>query len=968
MAPASTKETAPSSPVDPLRSVVGRSTFLRPLIRWHWTAGRPYLSANVQKACIGAYYRAIERQRSAEGATSTIFIQANDLIAAVLTIDSVDRGAWTGKLAGTVAELVPWPGQLMPKEALQKWRKAAPPARATLTDGVLRWDAVLLLMRASELRARTNTHHESIGLRHVCFAALITREGQEALEDLGLLARGLPFLVSALSNRINMSEVADYLDDPQAWRELLADVAAQPLLIIPPARAQSGFTPDLEAEEEPTDSSPPSADPLGISADVTALADLILLDAARPPLAIGLFGSWGSGKSTLIARLKREIARQTKGQPVDPDSESDPQLRRVRGVAQLDFNAWSFADSQNLWASLTAEIFEQLKAPGVTASRRSGQQLVADVAKKLADVEQQQVDSTAAEPIKQEIAKLEKDIAKAEVAVKTAPATVAGELIFGENSPVVPFSRPTSGEADDQDLFQAKSTRRGRLWWLLTHSYSRPLAILAAGLLAIFVLAVVLLSLFPELASWWAWVAAFLLPLALLAASIGRPLWGAWVAAAKYEHSLIAERQKLQEKISNDTQKLDEKRAQLEKTRADAEARSQAVATLSRTKGNPARLLQYLLHDSTDIQSIQAQVGMLATVRRCFQTLNDLVTSKSPAAEVAADDAENAPRLERIILYIDDLDRCSAEQVVKVLEAVHLLLAFECFVVVVAIDARWLRLSLESSLPQFKADVSGQSEDKPSTSDYLEKIFQIPFWVRPLRRAAAPGAGVSAYAAYLDHLLGPREMASTSGGSSPAEAPANEPETSGGDAIRPTEPSMPKRQERPRLQRVRLTGAERDLLEALEPIAAKSPRSVKRFINIYRLIRAAIPAEQEAAFLAQGSGGVPSFAAVQLALAFDVGLPATSVPRLWAELAALSETSWAKLASNPMLLTESEEIPPLSVGKSEWVDLRAVLAEAGCLQGFSSACRAVKRACGELDRPDLMRAADLSQRFSFRPR
>ena len=33
-------------------------------------------------------------------------------------------------------------------------------------------------------------------------------------------------------------------------------------------------------------------------------------------------------------------------------------------------------------------------------------------------------------------------------------------------------------------------------------------------------------------------------------------------------------------------------------------------------------------------------------------------------------------KLERIILYIDDLDRCSDDKVMEVLEAVHLLMAF----------------------------------------------------------------------------------------------------------------------------------------------------------------------------------------------------------------------------------------------------------------------------------------------------
>src|SRR5262249_7011132 len=50
------------------------------------------------------------------------------------------------------------------------------------------------------------------------------------------------------------------------------------------------------------------------------------------------------------------------------------------------------------------------------------------------------------------------------------------------------------------------------------------------------------------------------------------------------------------------------------------------------------------------------------------------------------------PPLERIVLYIDDLDRCPPRRVVEVLTAMQLLLALPLFV---AVDPRWLVRSLE---------------------------------------------------------------------------------------------------------------------------------------------------------------------------------------------------------------------------------------------------------------------------------
>jgi ATPase subunit of ABC transporter with duplicated ATPase domains len=45
--------------------------------------------------------------------------------------------------------------------------------------------------------------------------------------------------------------------------------------------------------------------------DAAALADLLLLEDLVPPIAVGVFGPWGSGKSTLIRLLQREIAGRT---------------------------------------------------------------------------------------------------------------------------------------------------------------------------------------------------------------------------------------------------------------------------------------------------------------------------------------------------------------------------------------------------------------------------------------------------------------------------------------------------------------------------------------------------------------------------------------------------------------------------------------------------------------------------------
>jgi hypothetical protein len=96
---------------------------------------------------------------------------------------------------------------------------------------------------------------------------------------------------------------------------------------------------------------------LDIADEVNALADVIAASERHPPLAVGLFGDWGSGKSFFIGRLKQRLdvlthtARSAR-------AENRPTTYAGR-VVHVDFNAWQYADG-NLWANLVHRIFDKL--------------------------------------------------------------------------------------------------------------------------------------------------------------------------------------------------------------------------------------------------------------------------------------------------------------------------------------------------------------------------------------------------------------------------------------------------------------------------------------------------------------------------------------------------------------------------------------------------------------------------------
>ena len=136
------------------------------------------------------------------------------------------------------------------------------------------------------------------------------------------------------------------------------------------------------------------------------------------------------------------------------------------------------------------------------------------------------------------------------------------------------------------------------------------------------------------------------------------------------------------------------------------------------------RLARFLTERGGDAGKYQEYQGLLGQVRI---DLDQLATDLADARRQWERDGRNGPPpLERIVLYIDDLDRCPPRRVVEVLEAVHLMLALDLFVVVVAVDARWLVKSLEYHHRELFSG-TGNGADLATPIDYLDKIFQIPF-------------------------------------------------------------------------------------------------------------------------------------------------------------------------------------------------------------------------------------------------
>ncbi|HSD47620.1 MAG TPA: P-loop NTPase fold protein, partial [Pyrinomonadaceae bacterium] len=159
----------------------------------------------------------------------------------------------------------------------------------------------------------------------------------------GIRRRFYDFIVKSLPN-----------DDHSAWRRLLID---QELTDAEPARSHAGpleqdTVAGFMADEWTGD------DLLGITQDVNALASLVAAYKVEPPLSIGLFGDWGSGKSHFMRQMKKRVEMLSRHARESGRPQRD--LGYYKNIVQIEFNAWHYIEG-NLWASLVDHIFANLK-------------------------------------------------------------------------------------------------------------------------------------------------------------------------------------------------------------------------------------------------------------------------------------------------------------------------------------------------------------------------------------------------------------------------------------------------------------------------------------------------------------------------------------------------------------------------------------------------------------------------------
>jgi hypothetical protein len=649
-----------------------------------------------------------------------------------------------------------------------------------------------------------------------------------------------------------------------------------------------------------------SKDFLDISEDVATLTAVIMATEVEPPLAIGLFGDWGSGKSFFMQSVRAEIER------LSVKYQKTPSARFHAHFVHVEFNAWHYIDS-NLMASLVSTIFEELAAhvsPGPTAEQKQKEFL------SLLESVKVVTDEVKAEKARIEAAKKRKEEELFRIRKEKEEKIRLSDMNYSDLNELLTDDQRRELEdilkqmgipavintiTDLDKLIGEIGTAGGRASSLLLSTLqgkNRTLVLLLLLLILVVIPgAFWLLSTWIDLPLYYSKISVITTELVAIIGGATLVLrrglkkmqhWLGIVANAKSNIDAIlkkkrelpsVEERKLQDDICQLQAKEEETAAQL----SIAHVRMAEIEDKLHQLQEEQSLSRFLF-ERTHADDYRKHLGLISTVRKDFKTLTERLKTGSGNA---------GNPVNRIVLYIDDLDRCPSDKVIEVLQAVHLLLAYKLFVVMVGVDPRWLLHSLGKSYDPFKTksdEKNGADAWRTTPQNFIEKIFQIPYNLKPMsdtgfgsliRQLLTPTVPEKA----RQNTRGVPDNKPTEGNQNITrdEIPPEEGRISAGDS---NQPGTRQRGDTKKLNELlerkkrvfeinesslEIRDWETEFAVSLLPFIP-TPRAAKRFTNIYRILKASVPKRDLESY--EGTEKLPgTFQVPMILLSILTGMP-----------------------------------------------------------------------------------------------
>jgi hypothetical protein len=678
-----------------------------------------------------------------------------------------------------------------------------------------------------------------------------------------------------------------------------------------------------------------------ITKEVEAFTYMMVAEDLKPPLSIGLFGKWGTGKSFFMHKMHdgiEELVHKKQISVTKADDNNPDKIDICEHVLQIQFNAWHYVDS-NLWASLVNHIFEEIstyvgnKTPEERRENKlyteleTNKRLIEKTNNTLKSIKAEQeshqtiLDNFQKEKVKVKASLQEvslKDIYKNIRQDKDVEATLkkATEAI-SELGPI--------NEQDNVGELQSLITRYSGTWQKIKNIYNEFKSTWRKVLMLFLIVFIFVIAFFPVFFTditrdvipvfgdkVGPWKSFFKTIIAQLVAIV-IPLLGflsqfmpkARVALDRL-NSGVSYLEKARDKVKHlesiATRELDMKIRKMEYRLVDL--KEQEANSLEEKKQIDLRVrkietklddikqgkqLAAFIERRSNSNDYKQHLGLVYLIQRDFKHLSDFLSKENNSLHPKKD-----KRIDRIILYIDDLDRCPPNKVLEVLEAVHLVLAFPLFVVVVGVDTRWIyksliksrKLMLRATELNEKAKSGEDLVSGVSPYEYMEKIFQIPFRINPLNNEERKDllTGVLSRDLVKDEredIQTPPTSEQTKPVSKSAKAeysqskfleaeePVSGDESSFEEDEEKKEVLQKLEQTRRNLDRLKISREEYDFIHSLTPIIGGTPRTIKRFVNTFKLLKSndgwfcfpetCRPAYKEILFMYAIVNGSPNF-------------------------------------------------------------------------------------------------------------
>ena len=632
-------------------------------------------------------------------------------------------------------------------------------------------------------------------------------------------------------------------------------------------------------------------DRLNITAEVYALAETISLKEMKPPMVVGVLGGWGWGKSFVLKLLEERIT-YIRCHDLTSYKDNLDKFPYVGHPYVIRFDAWTYAKS-SLWASLMQRILLELNRQigleqaldklkevslleggpvwqllsGLSDKQRKDflendlgkkalaqekkfnrgkvggealwerfKQLKEDERKKLLEAEEEL--ATSQNELESAKADLEAEVdEKLQRRAKWAAwEPVLDELmrIGYEKSEVDNKSEkdpPTFKEIEEK-IKKIKFLPK-KLWLGVG---TAPLAFLVFGIVAV----VAELNL-ESVKNGVGWLGGVVGVVVSAMNSIRRANTWLEEKSRKYQSGVTAASERLNAQRERMIRKLvSEQDESYRKERQKGETAASESRSISEIEENIRKLETKVEDHRRNVGTTAGYDSLLDFVKGriasgyydeklglLHQVQKDL--SELTEAVLPVEGTNNlSPRgTPRIILVIDDLDRCPPERVVEVLEAAQLLVKTELFVLVLAMDIRYITRALEKTYK----DVLIRNGD-PSGLDYVEKIVQIPYRVRPIQPSAMANflgkqmSFVEAQTGKDVDVEGETEVETETKGKKIEENVADQKQ----EESELHEPDLP-------MTIRKFEHHELKLLETCCNAVVMSPRAAKRMVNVFKLLK-----------------------------------------------------------------------------------------------------------------------------------